>query len=730
MNPMYQRTRTPLRGLWPICAALLGACQGEADTTAAAVNTYTVTREDLPITVKESGELVAMNETVVRSDVEGQSTIISLIPEGSRVEKGQKLVELDVSELVEKRANQEIAVEKARNALEQARTQKDILEQELRAKENTAVSLLKIAEMEVDKLLGATSGKGSEGKNADMVRKLEELVTEANDPEPIAAEDDDRPGLIPQVHPQNYAGLLPKVVRLLTIDGDAKDPLQRAMGEMANKILQQADQIRLAMADLKVKEDTYTHSWHLQKKQFITRNELERDQLAYQSQSSKVTIAWNDLELLINYTLERDKIELTQNRENARLELARVQASNDAQRKNSQFDVDAKEKEFQVATERLANLKRQIDNATIYAPGPGLVVYARVENRRSSEGIQEGTQVRERQALIILPDNSRLQCVVKVQEAQVDKVAVGQPAHISVEAFPTEILTGRVTRVAPVADSSNSWMGNDKKVYTTVVELDGLNNDERLKSRMAAAATITVGTVHDVLTVPIQAVRRDRSVNYVWKKTPQGPVAVAVKVGAHNQEKVEVLDGVAEGDVVYRTPPGGQPDPKFDQPALPEAPTKPAAGTGAPVGAGDTIRRGDAGGPGDGSVPGSGPGSGPGSSAGDGNGTGSGPGGNRGPGRMGGPRKRLPDMSSEELAQEKERMTSMSDRMRSMLDEETAAKYEKLVGDIVKAIDENRLEDAQTLRDSMRSLFPRRPGGGREGGGPGGGRGSGDPNGG
>lgn len=247
---------------------------------------------------------------------------------------------------------------------------------------------------------------------------------------------------------------------------------------------------------------------------------------------------------------------------------------------------------------------------------------------------------------------------------------------------------------------------------------------------MAAAATITVGTVHDVLTVPIQAVRRDRSVNYVWKKTPQGPVAVAVKVGAHNQEKVEVLDGVAEGDVVYRTPPGGQPDPKFDQPALPEAPTKPAAGTGAPVGAGDTIRRGDAGGPGDGSVPGSGPGSGPGSSAGDGNGTGSGPGGNRGPGRMGGPRKRLPDMSSEELAQEKERMTSMSDRMRSMLDEETAAKYEKLVGDIVKAIDENRLEDAQTLRDSMRSLFPRRPGGGREGGGPGGGRGSGDPNGG
>lgn len=715
MNPMCHRTPTLLRGLLAGCLVLLGACQGEDATTSATVNTYTVTREDLPITVKESGELLAVNETTVRSEVEGQATILSLIPEGSRVQKGDKLVELDVSELVEKRANQEISVEKARNALEQARTQQQILENELKAKENTAASMLTIAEMEVQKLLGAKAGSG-EGKNADMVRRLEELVTETPDApatEPAAELPDDvtLPDLIEPVHPQNYAGLVEKVRTLLAVKGDTDDPLQRAMGEMANKIMQQADQIRLAMADLKVKEDTYRYSGRLAAKQFITRNELERDRLAYQSQASKVAIAWNDLELLINYTLERDKIELIQNRENARLELQRVLASNEAERKNSQFDVDAKDKECQVATERLANLKRQIQNASIYSPGPGLVVYARVENRRGSEGIQEGTQVRERQSLIILPDNSKLQCVIKVQEAQVDKVAVGQPAHISVEAFPTEILTGRVTRVAPVADSSNSWMGNDKKVYTTVVELDGMNTDDRMKSRMAAAATITIGTVHDVLTVPIQSVRRDRSVNYVWKKTPQGPLAVAVKVGAHNQEKVEVVEGVSEGDVVYRTPPGGQPDPKFEQPALPDVPDKPAAANAAAGGADDSMRRRD-----DGAV-------------GDGNGQGGG----RGAGRMGGPRKRLPEMNAEELAQEKERMTSMSERMRGMLDEETAAKYDRLVGDIVKAIDENRLEDAQTLRDSMRSLFPRRQGSGG-GGGPGGGgrdgRGGRDPNGG
>ena len=157
-----------------------------------------------------------------------------------------------------------------------------------------------------------------------MVRRLEELVNPpADDKEPgvVTPEAEVERRLVGQVHPQNYAGLITKVRKLLTVAGEKGDPLQRDMGEMANKILQQADTIRLAMADLKVKEDTAAHSRRLAEKQFITRNELERDELAYQSQASKVTIAWNDLELLINYTLQRDKIEFKQNLENAELEL-------------------------------------------------------------------------------------------------------------------------------------------------------------------------------------------------------------------------------------------------------------------------------------------------------------------------------------------------------------------------------------------------------------------------
>jgi HlyD family secretion protein len=681
--------------------AAFTACQPDQAQISSTVNTYTVSREDLPINVKEGGELVAVNEVVVRSLIEGNATILSLIPEGSLVKPGDKLVELDVSSLVEKRATQEISVEKARNAMEQAKTAGNILEKELVTKQNTADSQRQISAMELEKLLGANDGSGSEGRNADMVTLLQDLVsapTEADEPNAAGGKQ-----LVAQVHPQNYAGLVNKAKKLLKVEGEKGDPLQRDMGEMANKILQQADQIRLAIADLKVKEDTAEHSRSLAAKQFITRNELERDVLAYQSQASKVTIAWNDLELLINYTLRSSKIELKQNLANAELEVERVTASNNAERSNSAFDLEAKQKEWEVATERLQNLEKQIGNSVIFSPGSGLVVYSKVSRGRGdSEPMEEGTSVRERQSIIILPDNSELMCEIKVQEAMIDKVRVGLPAHISAEVRPNDILTGRVSYVAPVADSASRWGGNDKKVYTTKVVLDGINNNDSLKAGMKASATITVRTVESVLTAPIQAVRRDRSVNYVWKFSPTGPVAVPVTVGANNQEKVEISAGLTAGDVIYRTPPGGQADPKFDQPALPEVrPAKEGSGGT------DTI-------PGN-TTPGNRIGANPGGKRPEGNRQG----GERKAPRTGGgrTRKKYMDMNPAELATAKQGLLAMPDRMGAMLDAAKMAKVNAAIPKIINMIDKADLIGAQSLYDTtMKSLFSGARSGGRSGG--------------
>jgi multidrug resistance efflux pump len=721
---------TRLSILFACGAAAAAGCGEEKQLLADSQNLYQVVREDLPLTVKENAELQAIRVTIVRSEVEGNATLLSLIEEGAMVKQGDKLFDLDVSELVDKRANQEIAVEKAKSAWEQARTQQMILEKELTTKHNTAASQLLISRLNLEKFLGAARKVGATGRNADMVRRLRDLietpVDSDNGPQDTAggaAQPAGKPAaMIARVDPRNYAHLVDQVVGLLAVNWENApellrgDPLEREMGELANKVLQQADQIRLAMADLKVKEETYAHSQRLEQKQFITRNELERDKLSWQSQESKVTIAWKDLELLINYTLPTQRIQLRQDLENDTLELERVEAQNDAERKKSEFDVDAKRREYEVAKERLENLVKQIGSAICYAPTPGIVVYARISrDRRSMEAVTEGTQVRERQEIIELPDNTRMRCDVKVQEAQVDRVAVGQPAHITVEAFPHEIFTGRVTRVSPTADSNSSWGGSDKKVYTVIVDLDGENADGRLRTRMAAGVTITVGLIKDAVTVPQQAVRRDRSVNYVWKQTKDGPVAVPVKVGAYNQEKVEIVEGIADGDVVYRTPPRSAAEPRFEQPELPElpagaaipqpaAPQQPARGNGAT------------------GEPGSG------------GGENQGPGGQGGePGQTGRAGRGMPkpfaEMTPEEIEDYKtrglDRMAGTADRIE---DAAVAEQYRAGLDSLRKALGGGDLVEAQrqadALRATMMSAFAGRrgPGGGQDGqGGPGGG---------
>lgn len=728
MTPMT----TPTNRLFLFaCSIALAGCGGGETNTGNDPSLLTVERRDLQITVKENAELQAQRETVVRSEVEGQSTIIFLIEEGRIVQQGEKLVELDSSELVDKRANQGITVAKAEASLAQARKALEILQKELTAKRRTAESNLRIAEMELEKLLGRipTGGKDlARGRNADMVKKLTDLVEpvakvddaakEAHDatdeteaePEPTPAAASATAELaVNQVDPRRYAPLLGKIRELLT-DADGNNAVDRDMGDLANKVLQQVDKIRLAMADLKFQETYFSHSQRLAQKKFITPNELEKDRIEFQRRLSQVGLAWNDLDLLVSYELFKTKEKLTQDVDNARLELARVLATNEADQTKADSSLKSAEAEYQLAKDRLDNLERQIKNATIFAPTPGLVIYARQERGRSgSEAIREGIQVRDRQDLLILPDTTRMQALVKVQEAVVSQVRVGQSAHLSVEAFPDRVFPGRVVRVAQQADSSSGWMNTDRKVYTTIVELDGENTGGMLRSRMAGSVTILVDHLHDVLAVPLQAVKRDRAANYVWKQSPQGPVPVLVEIGQHNSEHVILTKGIQEGDVVWlTTPPGTQP-PTLDQPAVPmptvpnpaSTPTQPERPAGVDPTVNPTPRAGDA-------------------QAGNGNGM---PNGERRPRQGGGMfgSKKLAEMSPEELEQFRaglDRMSGMADRMRET-NPDGARAMEESLQTLQAALQKNDLEAAQKSLDAMRAAMPR--GGRRGSGGPGGG---------
>ena len=104
---------------------------------------FEVKRGDFLISIIEGGTLQAVNEQVIRNEVEGTARIIFIVPEGSTVKKGDLLVELDSSSSQDAVSQQQINVEKAQFGVIQAQQQLDI-------QKSTVDSEIKAAQLKVE----------------------------------------------------------------------------------------------------------------------------------------------------------------------------------------------------------------------------------------------------------------------------------------------------------------------------------------------------------------------------------------------------------------------------------------------------------------------------------------------------------------------------------------------------------------------------------------------------
>jgi RND family efflux transporter MFP subunit len=529
-------------------AILLAMLPGCGDGASGAVDpslVHTVARADLHVTVTERADIRAADDTRVKSKVEGRATLKFLIQEGVMVEQGQLVAELDASELEAKAATEAIAVARAEAAYDQAVKNNEIVEAELEALENTAQSRLDIARIRREKFIGRPraeqhANEGTDGTNAAMLKKLNDLIVE------------------------QYAGDAELAARFSALNTSVRTMLGSSrevgfeMGEMANQILTQIDEINLSRAEFELAAETLFHSRSLQEKNFITKNELERDIINHNRQRSKVTVSWNNLQILINYTLREQLITLDQEIENAELGLRSQHASSEARRVRETAELRAAKSELDLGRERLANYRQQVANARFEAPTPGLVVYGRYD---WDEPVYEGMSVREGQDIVIIPDIRHMFARLRVHEAQIDQVAIGQPAKVTIDAFPGRVFGATVQYVATLPEPTRR--STDTKVYEVRVLLDGDNPDGEVRPGMNGSVRIDVGVLEDVISVPVPAVKRRDEAHYVWLLDGDLPVPRRVTLGRNNLTHVEVLAGLDVGDRIRLVPPTGRelPDP-------------------------------------------------------------------------------------------------------------------------------------------------------------------------
>lgn len=211
----------------------------------------------------------------------------------------------------------------------------------------------------------------------------------------------------------------------------------------------------------------------------------------------------------------------------------------------SQAEIAKSEAQVAQAKAALENAEEDLRNSTIVSPISGLVLSRDVS---VGDGVSSILILGSQATLVMtLGDTSEVYVQGKVDEADIGKVYLGQPARIVVESFKDKKFTGKVTRISP--------FGKEKDNVTTFeVRVSISNPGGELKANMTANAEIVLEEKKNVLMVPeasmIYDKDRNASVELPDPKAENGRKKVPVKIGISNGVKTEIISGLNEKEQV------------------------------------------------------------------------------------------------------------------------------------------------------------------------------------
>ena len=198
----------------------------------------------------------------------------------------------------------------------------------------------------------------------------------------------------------------------------------------------------------------------------------------------------------------------------------------------------------------------------IVAPAAGTI---------TSISVYDGSRVNAGEVIAHLTNYQDLSTVIQVDELDIPEVKVGQTAEITVNAYPDEKYTGKVTSIANEGQVNNGVSSFDVTIHLT--------SSKNLKAGMTTTADIITNKKESALFVPVEAVHKTGDQSYVLVENAKQASAsdsseqaqdssnnysrngfmsvgdgngtrVEVKTGIHNDSYVEIVSGLSEGQVV------------------------------------------------------------------------------------------------------------------------------------------------------------------------------------
>jgi HlyD family secretion protein len=227
--------------------------------------------------------------------------------------------------------------------------------------------------------------------------------------------------------------------------------------------------------------------------------------------------------------------EVTRNRNVARTQVAVAEAQIRSARAGGS-GLAAAAADLQQARASSAAARSRLGYATISAPRDGILI---------SRSVERGAVVVPGATLMLLSPGGEMQIVLQIDERNLSRIAIGQTARVSADAYPQAQFAATVAYINPGIDIARA---------SATVKLTVSDPPAYLRQNMTVSVDIETARRTDVLSLPGNAVR-DALSAAPWVMVIENGRAVRrpVRLGLQGNERIEILSGVAEGTRIIPT---------------------------------------------------------------------------------------------------------------------------------------------------------------------------------
>jgi HlyD family secretion protein len=238
----------------------------------------------------------------------------------------------------------------------------------------------------------------------------------------------------------------------------------------------------------------------------------------------------------------------TQALEQARARREQLARTYELKRKAAQADLRILEIRRDKAANAMRMAETNAERMEVRSPIAGLAVIRTMWKSQGMAEILEGEEVRAGVPVVDIVNPAKMRVRVRVNQADINDLEVGQPITVGLDAYPDLTFGGRITQISPLAVTST--LSPKVRYFVVLAEVDG--SHEKLMPDLTASLDVELSRLPGALVVPRDALRIDGTRAVARVRQGSGFQDREITIAALSAHEAAIAGGLDEGAVLQR----------------------------------------------------------------------------------------------------------------------------------------------------------------------------------